>query len=63
MEWERAAWQNAGDPRAEARAKADLLRWRLHALLAEMTGDLAQHHEAVLARPDLGGTQAALGVR
>ena len=61
VEWERAAWQNAGDPRAEAGAKADLLRWRLHALVAEMTGDLSQYHEAVLARPDLGCTQAALG--
>jgi tetratricopeptide (TPR) repeat protein len=61
VEWERAAWRNAGDPRAEASAKAGLLRWRLHALLAEMTGDLSQHHEAVLARPDLGSTQAVLG--
>jgi hypothetical protein len=34
VEWERAAWKHAGDPAAEARAKRDVLRWRLHALLA-----------------------------
>jgi GT2 family glycosyltransferase/Tfp pilus assembly protein PilF len=61
VEWERAAWANAGRPAAEARAKRDLLRWRLHALLAELTGDLAHFHEAALARPDLPTTRAALG--
>jgi tetratricopeptide (TPR) repeat protein len=61
VEWERAAWANAGRPAAEARAKAELLRWRAHALLAELTGDLAHYHEAALARPDLPPTRAALG--
>jgi glycosyltransferase involved in cell wall biosynthesis len=61
VEWERAAWENAGRPTAEARAKHDLLRWRAHALLAELTGDLAHHREAALARPDLPATRAALG--
>ncbi len=61
VEWERAAWQNAGRPDAEARAKADLLRWRLHALLGELTGDLSHFREAALARPDLPTTLAALG--
>jgi GT2 family glycosyltransferase/tetratricopeptide (TPR) repeat protein len=61
VEWERAAWENVGDPAAEARAKADLLRWRLHALLAELTGELAHFHEAALARPDLPPSRAALG--
>jgi glycosyltransferase involved in cell wall biosynthesis len=61
FEWEAAAWGNAGRPAAEARAKADLLRWRLHALLAELTGDLVHFHEAALARPDLPTPRAALG--
>ena len=61
VEWERAAWSNAGDAAAEARAKTDLLRWRLHAILSDLTGDLAHYHEAVLARPDLPTTRAALG--
>src|SRR5262249_37070320 len=30
--WERAAWENAGDPRGEVAAKKDLLRWRLSLL-------------------------------
>jgi tetratricopeptide (TPR) repeat protein len=61
VEWERAAWENAGRPAAEARAKAELLRWRLHTLLAELTGDLVNFHEAVVARPDLPVTRAMLG--
>jgi glycosyltransferase involved in cell wall biosynthesis len=61
VEWERAAWANAGDPPAEARAKHDLLRWRTNALLAELTGDLSAAYEAVLARPDLPATRALLG--
>jgi predicted O-linked N-acetylglucosamine transferase (SPINDLY family)/glycosyltransferase involved in cell wall biosynthesis len=62
VEWERAAWQSAGDPAAERAAKRDLLRWRLHALLAGLTGDLGHHREAALARPDLPPAQAALGL-
>jgi glycosyltransferase involved in cell wall biosynthesis/predicted Zn-dependent protease len=61
VEWERAAWSHAGDPAAEAGAKADLLRGRLHELLALLTGDLSHYHEAALARPDLPPTRAALG--
>ena len=61
VEWERAAWQNAGHPAAEAQAKHDLLRWRAHALLARWTGDLGHYREAALARPDLPATRAALG--
>jgi glycosyltransferase involved in cell wall biosynthesis len=61
VEWERAAWENAGKPMSEARAKHDLLRWRAHSLLADMTGDLAHYREAALARPDLAATRAALG--
>ena len=61
VEWERAAWANAGHADAEARAKADLLRWRLHGLLGELTGDLAHYREAALARPALAPGLAALG--
>jgi GT2 family glycosyltransferase/tetratricopeptide (TPR) repeat protein len=60
-EWERAAWANAGRPDAEDRAKRDLLRWRLHTLLADLTGDLPHYYEAALARPDLPVSRAALG--
>jgi GT2 family glycosyltransferase/Flp pilus assembly protein TadD len=61
VEWERAAWVNAGRPAAEAEAKRTLVRWRLHALLADLTSDLVHFHEAALARSDLPMTRAALG--
>jgi glycosyltransferase involved in cell wall biosynthesis len=61
VEWERAAWANAGRPADEAQAKVALLRWRLHALLACATGKLAHYYEAAACRPDLPATQAALG--
>jgi tetratricopeptide (TPR) repeat protein len=61
VEWERAAWQHAGQRGREVRAKRTLLRWRLHSILAEATGELAHYHEAALARPDLPATRAALG--
>jgi tetratricopeptide (TPR) repeat protein len=61
VEWQRAAWAHAGDPDGEARAKRALLRWRLHALLADLTGALPSYYEAAQARPDLPTTQAALG--
>jgi GT2 family glycosyltransferase/tetratricopeptide (TPR) repeat protein len=61
VEWERAAWNNAGRPQQEVRDKIVLLRWRLHSLLADLTGKLGHHYEAVLARPDLPTSRAALG--
>jgi glycosyltransferase involved in cell wall biosynthesis/predicted Zn-dependent protease len=61
VEWERAAWQNAGQPAAEARAKLTLLRWRLHTLAASLTEDLAHYYETAVQRPDLPITRAALG--
>jgi tetratricopeptide (TPR) repeat protein len=61
VEWERAAWENAGRPAAEAEAKRTLLRWRLHGLLAELGRDPAHLAAAVRARPDLPPTRAALG--
>src|SRR5207302_108491 len=61
VEWERAGWAHAGRPGEEALAKRDLLRWRLHLILGELTGNLAHHYEATLARPDLPVSHAALG--
>jgi GT2 family glycosyltransferase/tetratricopeptide (TPR) repeat protein len=61
VEWERAAWANAGNPSAELAAKRTLVRWRTHSLLAALTQDLIHYYEAVLARPDLPPTRAALG--
>jgi glycosyltransferase involved in cell wall biosynthesis/predicted Zn-dependent protease len=61
VEWERAAWQHAGWPAGEARAKTQLLRWRVYALLGLLTGETAYLYEAALARPDLAPTRAALG--
>jgi len=40
VEWERAAWANAGRRMLEIRAKLDLIRWRLHSLLASLTGNV-----------------------
>jgi GT2 family glycosyltransferase/Flp pilus assembly protein TadD len=61
VEWERAAWSNAGRPELEQADKAVLLRWRLYALLAEWTGELSYAYEAALLRPDLSATKAVLG--
>src|SRR5262249_22300188 len=61
VEWERAAWENAGRPAAEAEAKCRLLRWRLHSLLARLSGRLPHYYEALLARPDIASSRAALG--
>jgi glycosyltransferase involved in cell wall biosynthesis/tetratricopeptide (TPR) repeat protein len=59
--WERAGWETAGRPGAEAAGKRGLVRWRLHTLLAGLTGDLAHYHEAALARPSEASSRAALG--
>ncbi len=61
VEWERAAWAHPGKPASEARAKLDLLHWRLHVLLADLTGDLAHYQEAAQLRPDFSVSHAALG--
>jgi glycosyltransferase involved in cell wall biosynthesis/tetratricopeptide (TPR) repeat protein len=61
VEWENVAWRNAGDPAGESREKANLLRWRLHSLLGDLTEDLSQFYEAALAWPDLSVSRAALG--
>lgn len=61
VEWERAAWQHPGDADGLAQAKRNLLRWRLHLLLADLTDDLAHYEQAAQIRPDLPHTQGALG--
>jgi tetratricopeptide (TPR) repeat protein len=52
----RADWARANS----SRARGNLIRWRLHALLAGLTGDLVHRYEAVLARPDVPETRQAL---
>jgi GT2 family glycosyltransferase/tetratricopeptide (TPR) repeat protein len=70
-QWEKAAWQNAGNPAAEVEAKGTLLRWRLHEILTQLThgrkgsseGEPLLHaYEAVIARPELVRTRLALGL-
>jgi glycosyltransferase involved in cell wall biosynthesis/SAM-dependent methyltransferase len=61
VEWERAAWDNAGRPEAEVAAKRLILQWRLHGILAKWTGAIAHYRAAVQARPDLWPSLAALG--
>ncbi len=59
--WQCAAWSHAGQPVAEAQAKRRLLRWRLHELLAVLTGELTHYQEAARAWSDNSVTQARLG--
>ncbi len=61
VEWERAGWDHPGDPAGEGHAKRALARWRLHLVLGLLSGEVIHYHEAVLARPDLPVSQAALG--
>jgi tetratricopeptide (TPR) repeat protein len=61
VEWERAAWANAGAPRRELLAKRQLLQWRLHSMLAAITDDLAHYRAALGLREDLWVTHAAIG--
>lgn len=59
--WEEAAWKAAGHAKGEARAKRDLILWKLHGLLASWTGDLDHSYESVLRNPDSLIARAALG--
>ncbi|MGE3804185.1 MAG: glycosyltransferase [Gemmataceae bacterium] len=61
VQWERAAWTHAGDRYGEAQAKRELLRWRLHSYLGEITEELGHFYEACVARADLPTSRAALG--
>jgi glycosyltransferase involved in cell wall biosynthesis len=61
LAWERAAMQHVGRPQAGARAKKDLIAWRLHQLLGDLTGANSHYFEAALANGDSPTTRAALG--
>ncbi len=61
MAWQRASIRHPGDPAARDAERTRLVRWRLHTLLASVTGELAHHHEAALAWPDAPGTRRGLG--
>src|SRR5262249_16483857 len=61
VEWERAAWAHAGRPDDEVRTKRKLVRWRLHTLLAELTGDLAHFYAAAMLCPDFPARHAGVG--
>lgn len=52
--WEEAGWRNPVERR-------NLLRWDMHALLADLTNEPAHYFAAALARPDAAPTRAALG--
>jgi hypothetical protein len=61
VEWERAGWEYAGRPQAEAQAKRRLLRWGLHTLLSRVPGASPEQSQlASMARSDLPSTQGAL---
>ncbi len=62
VEWERVAWQYAGDARGEEQAKRRLLRWRLLGLLYRLTDDVVYATEHERERPDLIESNATLGV-
>lgn len=61
VEWERAAWQHAGDCVAEEKAKRRLLRRRLHELLSLLTDDLVHTFCMAAELPDLPTSLARLG--
>jgi glycosyltransferase involved in cell wall biosynthesis/Flp pilus assembly protein TadD len=65
VQWERAAWQGgSAGLLGEVLAKREVLRWRLHGLLAELLdggAGLEHAYEESLARPDLPSARAALG--
>jgi GT2 family glycosyltransferase len=59
--FERAAWRHAGQPVAEGAAKRCLICWRLHTLLAQVTGDVVHAYEAVALQPEMPASLAGLG--
>jgi glycosyltransferase involved in cell wall biosynthesis len=59
--WERAAYDHPGDPTAEGAAKVALLRGRVAAALAELTGEPAAYRLAADAGPHIPAARAALG--
>jgi hypothetical protein len=61
IEWEKAAWSHPADREAEFGAKVRLLRWRLHSILAALTGELDHYRHAAHLCDDLWVSHAALG--
>ena len=61
VEWECAGWRHAGDADGLAAARRALVRWRANLLLADTGDALPDYYEAVVARPDLPVSRAALG--
>ncbi|WP_162669890.1 glycosyltransferase [Gemmata massiliana] len=61
VEWERAGWTHAGDPKGLLAARRALIRWRANLLLAQEANFLPAYYEAVIARSDLPVSRAALG--
>jgi glycosyltransferase involved in cell wall biosynthesis/predicted Zn-dependent protease len=61
VRWEQAAWEYAGDPVQEAHAKRQLLRWRLHLVLGDLTGGLEHYEQAAAAQPNIPVSWAAFG--
>lgn len=61
VEWERAGWTHAGDAAGLLAARRALVRWRANLLLGGLTNGVPAYYEAVLARPDLPVSRAALG--
>ena len=59
--WERAGYDHPDDPAAENAAKARLLKGRVAAVLAELTGELAAYTLAAQCCPEIPAARAALG--
>jgi len=61
MAWERAAFEHAGNKTQEAAVKRSLLKWWMHSLLGDVTGDPIHYYQALQCRPDAAITRSALG--
>jgi hypothetical protein len=61
VEWERAAWSNAGDESRELIEKKRLIHWRALLLAGQARNYLQHLLDAVALRPDLWSSQFALG--
>lgn len=59
--WERCGWTNPNEPRLGIQHRLQWAQWRLHSLLADLTGEMCHYHEAVIAMTDQPSARAALG--
>ncbi len=59
--WERAGYDHPDDPAAENAAKLTLLKGRVAAVLAELTGELAAYTLAAQCCPEIPAARAAAG--